>query len=209
MQFYKRNCARSFLVWKSFIQPANHVAIELMSQSYLWKIAAWFASSMMDIGKTKLRGFKPASFYKCTGPHLPPGTTAPIFTRKWNEASWIIRIIPSAYSSRNRGLAILTLPPHRPPPLLKFGPLPEINFFGVSDDLEEKKLYKKTFGLRTFFNFFFFTNFHFYFWFYNECEPNPLPPASSAILTLPPHRPPAPVFLGPKKPPTNFWVKRP
>ena len=156
VQFSKRNCARSFLVWKSFIQPANHVAIGLMSQSFLWKIAAWFASSMMDIGKTKLRGFEPTSFYKCTGPHLPPGTTAPIFTRKWNEASWIIRIILSAYSSRNRGLAILTLPPHRPPPLLKFGPLPEINFFGVSDDLEEKKLYKKTFGIRTFFNFFFY-----------------------------------------------------
>ena len=40
--------------------------------------------------------------------------------------------------------AILTLPPHRPtnprsPPLLKFGPPPEIDFFDVSDDLERKK----------------------------------------------------------------------
>ena len=37
-------------------------------------------------------------------------------------------------------LAILTLPPHRPPPLLKFGP-PEIDFFDVSDDLEQKYIY--------------------------------------------------------------------
>ena len=37
-------------------------------------------------------------------------------------------------------LAILTLPPHRPP--LKNGPLPKINFFDVSDDFEQKINFK-------------------------------------------------------------------
>ena len=59
--------------------------------------------------------------------------------------------------------AILTLPPHRPSPLLKLGPPPEIDFFDVSDDLEHKFFfcYKKNFGLRKFFKTIFFLPFFF------------------------------------------------
>ena len=59
----------------------------------------------------------------------------------------------------------------------------EIDCFDVSNDLEQKKnnfffgTKKCFFGLGKFFenSFYFFANF--FFWFYNECEPNPLPPA--------------------------------
>ena len=37
------------------------------------------------------------------------------------------------------GAPYRTPPPPRPPPLPNFGPSPEIDFFDVSDDLEQKK----------------------------------------------------------------------
>ena len=46
-----------------------------------------------------------------------------------------INIIPQLEKKQ----AILTYTPYRPPPLLNFGTHPEINFFDVSDDLEQKK----------------------------------------------------------------------
>ena len=69
-----------------------------------------------------------------------------------------------------------------PPPSQIWTP-PEIDFFDVSDDLEQKKkkffflVQKKFFLDLENFSIFFFFFANFFFWFYNECEPNPLPPA--------------------------------
>ena len=74
-----------------------------------------------------------------------------------------VKVVIKLYHYPTKIIGSNYLNPIQAHPLLNFGPPPEIDFFDVSDDLEQKKKiffwYKKFFGLGKFFDFFF----HFFF----------------------------------------------
>ena len=89
--------------------------------------------------------------------------------------------------------AILTSTPDKPPPASPRNlDNPSKSILTMFQMILSKKikflfLVQKNFGLSRFKKkkiiFYFLPNFFVYFWFYNECEPNPLPPASSSNAT--------------------------